>query len=118
MTMTSHRRKMSILVSSLALVAAGATTAGASTPPDDSAPTDLIPLDFHISWLPGGDNLAFWSGVDQGMFAAELDVTIRSSNDPTLSIKPASGELPLVQAYTGDVIISASRVSPSCHCSP
>ena len=79
-----------------------------------SEPADLIPLEFQISWLPGGDNLAFWMGVEQGFFADEgLDVTIRSSNDPTQSIRlAAAGELPMVQAYTGDVIISASQGDP------
>jgi len=79
-----------------------------------SEPADLIPLEFQISWLPGGDNLAFWMGVEQGFFADEgLDVTIRSSNDPTQSIRlAAAGELPMAQAYTGDVIISASQGDP------
>src|SRR5688572_14015195 len=79
-----------------------------------SEPAELIPLEFQISWLPGGDNLAFWMGVEQGFFADEgLEVTIRSSNDPTQSIRlAAAGELPMVQAYTGDVIISASQGDP------
>lgn len=113
MKLTTGTRRTSILVGAFALLAGGASAA-ASTPPDDSGPTELVPIDFHISWLPGGDNLAFWAGVDQGLFEAEgLDVTIRSSNDPSLSIKlAASGEIPLVQAYTGDVIISASQGEP------
>jgi ABC-type nitrate/sulfonate/bicarbonate transport system substrate-binding protein len=92
----------------------GTTASDGTTGDGDSSPGELQPVDFHISWLPGGDNLAFWMGVEQGFFEAEgLDVTIRSSNDPTLSIKlAAAGEIPLVQAYTGDVIISAASGDP------
>jgi ABC-type nitrate/sulfonate/bicarbonate transport system substrate-binding protein len=112
-------RPLVALVGALALVAACGDDGDATESEDggasgDDAPAELQALDFHISWLPGGDNLAFWMGVEQGFFEAEgLDVTIRSSNDPTLSIKlAASGEMPLVQAYTGDVVISASQGEP------
>lgn len=103
--MNVKRSRFLTLLAILAALAVFAASCG-----DDDEPAALTPVDFHISWLPGGDNLAFWMGVEQGFFAEEgLDVTIRSSNDPTLSLRLVStGEVPLAQAYTGDTIIAAA----------
>jgi putative hydroxymethylpyrimidine transport system substrate-binding protein len=71
----------------------------------------LTPIEFQLSWLPGGDNLGFWAGKEKGFFEEEgIDLQIRHSNDPTASIKlAASGERPLAIAYTGDILFSAAK---------
>lgn len=72
---------------------------------------ELTRVDFQLSWLPGGDNLGFWAGKEQGFFEEEgIDLNIRHSNDPTASIKlAASGERPMAIAYTGDILFSAAK---------
>jgi putative hydroxymethylpyrimidine transport system substrate-binding protein len=77
------------------------------------ADQELTSVDFQLSWLPGGDNLGFWAGQDQGFYEEEgIDFNIKHSNDPTASIKlAASGEVPMAIAYTGDILFSAAQGS-------
>jgi NitT/TauT family transport system substrate-binding protein len=81
------------------------------------APTSsaaAVPLNFQLSWFPGGDNLAFWAGLDQGFFLEEgIDLTIDSATDPTISQKLiATGEKPIGIAYAGDIVISNASGAP------
>ena len=106
MTRLSHR--LLVLVGVVAVLAAALATAGFT------AASESTKLDFQLSWLPGGDNLGFWAALDKGYYRQEgLDVTIRSSSDPTQSIKLiASGQRKLGIAYVGDILSSASKGSP------
>jgi ABC-type nitrate/sulfonate/bicarbonate transport system substrate-binding protein len=96
------------LVGVVAVLAVAAVATGFTT---GDSPTKV---DFQLSWLPGGDNLGFWAALDKGYYRQEgLDVNIRSSNDPTQSIKLiASGQRKLGIAYVGDILTSASKGSP------
>lgn len=101
----------------------GSTTAAPTTSATSAAPTPTptpttsaapVPLSFQLSWFPGGDNLAFWAGLDQGFFLEEgIDLTIDSATDPTISQKLiASGEKPIGIAYAGDIVISNATGAP------
>jgi ABC-type nitrate/sulfonate/bicarbonate transport system substrate-binding protein len=74
---------------------------------------ELTPVDFQLSWLPAGDNLAFWVGDAMGFYEEEgIDLNIRHANDPTVSIRlVATGERPMGIAYTGDIIFSEAQGS-------
>jgi ABC-type nitrate/sulfonate/bicarbonate transport system substrate-binding protein len=98
------RRPLALVVVLLALAGTALVT-GFTTAPSQTK------LDFQLSWLPGGDNLGFWAALDRGFFEQEgLDVSIRSSNDPTQSIKLiASGERKMGIAYVGDILSAAAK---------
>jgi putative hydroxymethylpyrimidine transport system substrate-binding protein len=101
-----------ILLASVGVVACGSDDdGGGGGDGEASAGQKLTPVEFQLSWLPGGDNLWAWAGKAQGFFEEEgIDLQIKHSNDPTASIKlAASGERPMAIAYTGDIIISASK---------
>jgi ABC-type nitrate/sulfonate/bicarbonate transport system substrate-binding protein len=112
--MHSSRRLASGLVILLVLLASVVIGACGSDDDDgggESGDQELTRVDFQLSWLPGGDNLGFWAGEEQGFFEDEgIDLNIRHSNDPTASIKlAASGERPMAIAYTGDILFSAAK---------
>lgn len=112
--MNHERRRGWALLVALSLLAVLAVACGGSDDDGDGDPSgdaELTPVDFQLSWLPGGDNLGFWAGEAQGFFEEEgIDLNIRHSNDPTASIKlAASGERPMAIAYTGDILFSAAK---------
>ena len=112
--MQSSRRstsRLAILFVLLASVALGACGSDDDDAGDDAGAQEMTRVDFQLSWLPGGDNLGFWAGQEQGFFEDEgIDLNIRHSNDPTASIKlAASGERPMAIAYTGDILFSAAK---------
>jgi putative hydroxymethylpyrimidine transport system substrate-binding protein len=99
-----------VLVASISVAACGSDDNSSDEGSGDQA---LTPVDFQISWLPGGDNLEFWAGDAEGIYEDHgIDLNIKHSNDPTISIKlAASGERPMAIAYTGDIIFSAAEGS-------
>ena len=113
---TSFSRWLAVLVAVTSIgVAAGcgssddkSSTSGSS---NASADKKLDKVPFQLSWLPGGDNLGFWAGDAKGIYAAHgIDIDIKHSNDPTLSIKlVASGQVPMGIAYQGDILYSAAK---------
>lgn len=97
------------LAAAVALAACGSGDESDTSPSGSSG--DLTPVDFQLSWLPGGENMAFF--VCDDIYASHgIDINVKHSNDPTLSIKLiASGERPMGIAYTGDIVFSAAKGS-------
>jgi ABC-type nitrate/sulfonate/bicarbonate transport system substrate-binding protein len=115
--MNDKRRRYSALLI-LFVLAASVLMAACGSDDDDggnggSGDQALTTVDFQLSWLPGGDNLEFWAGQAEGIYEDHgIDLNIRHTNDPTLSIKlAASGERPMAIAYTGDILFSAAQGS-------
>lgn len=111
------RKLLGVAALAVILAACGGSSDSGSSPTasptqtgggETTAAPEPVDLTFQLSWFPGGDNLAFWAGVEQGFFAEEgLNVTINSATDPTVSQKLiATGEAPLGIAYGGDIVIS------------
>jgi ABC-type nitrate/sulfonate/bicarbonate transport system substrate-binding protein len=111
----SPRRRHLAIASVLCAAAVGLAACGSSdTGTATTGSSGLVPVKFQLSWLPGGDNLEFWAGQAQGIYKKHgIDIDIVHTNDPTLSIKAAAtGQVPMAIAYTGDVLVSASKGEP------
>lgn len=108
----SNRLVSALLILAMLFVALFLAACGSNGNGDSgSANGKLTPVDFQLSWLPGGENSGFFVGEEKGFYAQEgIDLNIKHSNDPTLSIKlVASGERPMGIAYTGDILFAAAK---------
>jgi NitT/TauT family transport system substrate-binding protein len=109
------KRTLAVAIAAAASLILAACSGGSAAPTSSPvAPTSsaaAVPLNFQLSWFPGGDNLAFWAGLDQGFFLEEgIDLTIDSATDPTISQKLiATGEKPIGIAYAGDIVVAKQR---------
>ncbi|TFV59828.1 ABC transporter substrate-binding protein [Geodermatophilus sp. DF01-2] len=75
---------------------------------------ELVPLDFQLNFLPGGTTLGYFVADYQGFYEEEgLEVDVRSSTDPTLSVRLiGSGERNIGAVYTADMLNAAVAGSP------
>jgi NitT/TauT family transport system substrate-binding protein len=105
--MHSSRRsgsRLVILVVLLASVGMGACGSDDDDGGGDSADQELTRVDFQLSWLPGGDNLGFWAGKEQGFFEEEgIDLTIGQA---------ATGAAAITQLINGDQQVALGGISP------
>jgi NitT/TauT family transport system substrate-binding protein len=104
-------RSVGIRRTAVALLAAGALTLSACGGESDSEASGLDKLEFQLNFVPGGSTLHYFTGVYKGFYEDEgLDVTIRSANDPSLSVKLVSnGERKIGAVYSGDAISATSN---------
>jgi putative hydroxymethylpyrimidine transport system substrate-binding protein len=101
-----------------ALSACGSSNGSTSSSGSESGDTnsesgELTPINFQLSWLPGGESMGYFVGQEKGFYEEEgIDLKVEYANDPTLSIKLiASGEKPMGIAYGGDIVFSAAKGS-------
>lgn len=108
-----------VVMAALALVAVACTngdnaSSGNDGGGDSGSTAALTPLDFELTWLPDGDMIYYYVGVAQGFYADQgLDVTIKESSDPTLSVKlVGTDKVHMGMAYSGDMIVAAAKGDP------
>lgn len=107
-----RRGKWSVTIAALAIAALCA--ACGSSDSTDSAAKGPQHVDFQLNFLPGGTTMGYFIADYKGFYKAEgLDVTVRSSSDPTLSIKLiSSGQRDIGAVYTADMINAAVAGNP------